>query len=402
MDAPGEDLRNQLAALRARVQELEAAEQALRESELRFRQVAETIRQVFYITSADHRVIHYVSPAYEEVWGRTCASLYDNPLSWVESIHPEDRGRVLEGLPTGQGHGEYWFEYRMVRPDGAVRWISDRAFELRDETGAPYRIVGVADDITERRRLEEQLREAQRMEAIGQLARGVAHDFNNLLTVVLANASLVRGTMSHQDTNQLRLQELEEAARRAAELVQKLLGFTRDSTPSLQDVDLRTVLEDSGMLLRAALGASIEVEIQTPESPAVVLADRSELGRVLLNLSVNARDAMPLGGRLVLALRERSIGPAEVGVHLSRREGAFVCLSVEDTGTGISAEILPRIFEPFFTTKEPGYGSGLGLALVFGIVRLHGGWIECASQVGRGTRFEIFLPRPAGGVAPTG
>ncbi len=393
MDAEGEDLRSQVAALRARVKELEATERALRESELRFRQVAETIRQVFYITSADHRVIHYVSPAYEQTWGRTCASLYDNPFAWVESIHPEDRGRVLEGLEAGQGGGEYWFEYRMVRPDGSVRWISDRAFELRDETGAPYRIVGVADDITQRRRLEEQLREAQRMEAIGQLAGGVAHDFNNLLTVVLSNASLLGGSLSHQDPNLLRLQEIEGAARRGAELVKKLLGFTRDWTPSLQDVDLRTVVEDSAMLLRAALGASIQVEIQTPTSPALVLADPSELGRVLLNLSVNARDAMPLGGRLTLAVRERSIDPAEVGVHVSRRAGAFVCLSVEDTGTGIPTEILPRIFEPFFTTKEPGQGSGLGLAVVFGIVRQHGGWIECTSQVGRGTKFEIFLPR---------
>jgi two-component system, cell cycle sensor histidine kinase and response regulator CckA len=392
MDAPGEDLRSQLAAIRARVQELEAAEHALRESELRFRQVAETIRQVFYITSADHRVIHYVSPAYEQTWGRTCASLYDNPLSWVESIHPEDRGRVLEGLATGQGGGEYWFEYRMVRPDGSVRWISDRAFELRDKTGAPYRVVGVADDITERRRLEEQLREAQRMEAIGQLAGGVAHDFNNLLTVVLANASVLGRSLSQQDPDLLRLQEIEGAARRGAELVKKLLGFTRDWTPSLQAVDLRAVLEDGGMLVRAAVGASIEVEIQTPESPALVLADPSELGRVLLNLSVNARDAMPLGGRLRFVVRERSLAPAEVGVHISRRVGAFVCLSVEDTGTGIPAEIVPRIFEPFFTTKGPGQGSGLGLAVVFGIIRQHGGWIECTSQVGRGTQFEIFLP----------
>jgi signal transduction histidine kinase len=189
------------------------------------------------------------------------------------------------------------------------------------------------------------------------------------------------------------LQEIEWAAHRCAELVKKLLGFTRDWRPSLQEVDLGTVLEDNRMVLRAALGAPNEVEIQTPDAPAPVLADPSELGRVLLNLCVNARDAMPLGGRLALAVHERSIGQSELGAHISRRAGAFVCLSAEDTGTGIPAEILPRIFEPFFTTKAPGQGSGLGLAVVFGIVRQHGGWIECASQVGHGTRFEIFLPR---------
>ncbi len=386
------------------VTELRRVERALRESELRFRQLAETIRQVFYITTPDHRQVLYVSPAYEEQWGRSCESLYASPRSWVEAIHPEDRGRVHEQLARGARAQQYAFEYRMVRPDGSIRWVADRAFELRDASGEVYRLVGVAEDITDRRRLEENLRDAQKMDAMGQLAGGVAHDFNNLLTSILCNVAVLMQRTSLGDPRRERLEEVKLAADRAAELTKKLLGFSRRAVLSLAPLDVRAIVRETAAILRHTLDPRVRLVIDEAEDLGNVLADAGGIVQVLLNLALNGRDAMPEGGTLTLRTRACVVSDEQASLSVDREPGEAVCLTVEDSGKGIAPEVHGRIFEPFFTTKNPGEGTGLGLAVVFGIVKQHRGWVELSSEVGRGTRFDVYLPRhlgPAVGAVPS-
>jgi PAS domain S-box-containing protein len=388
IDVAGESL---LHVTMQDVTEHKHLEGALQESELRFRQVAETLRQVFYITTADHEECLYVSPAFEKLWGRSCESLYVEPRSWIDSIHEEDRARVFEQVGLGLRDGSDEIEYRIVRPDGAIRWVLDRAYERRDAQGNPYRIVGVAEDITDRRKLEVQLREAQKMEAVGQLAGGVAHDFNNLITVILGNAMLLERA-SLGTSQRASLEDVKQAAMRAGDLTRKLLGFSRRATLLLQAVDLRVIVRETVGLLQRTLDPRIQIVVEQPDALGEVLADPGEMSQVLLNLCLNARDAMKEGGTLTVSTRAINVSEARACEHLDSRSGDMVCLSVVDTGSGIAPEVRGRIFEPFFTTKEPGTGTGLGLAMVFGIVKQHQGWIEFTSEPGRGTRFDVYLP----------
>ena len=375
------------------VTELKRVEEALRESETRFRQLAGTVRHVFYITGPAFRDVVYVSPAYETEWGMSSEELYGDALAWVQAIHPDDRQRVLDQIARGSVEGQYAFEYRMVKRDGSVRWISDRAFELLDAEGKVYRLAGVAEDVTERRRFEEQLRDAQKMEAVGQLAGGIAHDFNNLLTAVVGNVSLLLRRMgpSHPDREQL--EQVELAAARAGELTKKLLGFSRRALLSLEPLDVRSIARETAALLRRTLDPRVHLVLDESDQPCLVLADAGELSQVLLNLCLNSRDAMPEGGKLVLRVRPCVISQAHVRQVVDAAPGEHVCLSVEDTGHGMTPEVRARAFEPFFTTKQPGAGTGLGLSMVFGIVKQHRGWLEVTSEPGRGTRFDIYLPR---------
>ncbi len=374
------------------VTELKRVENALRESELRFRIVADTVDQVFFLTTPSGDEVLYISPAYERHWGRSCQSLYDAPRSWVDAIHPDDRARVLEELERPLVAGQRLFEYRMVRPDGTIRIISDRSYEVRDEHGELYRIVGIADDVTERRRFEEQLRETQKMDAVGQLAGGIAHDFNNLLTVITGNVSLLLHRFDLAATHREELQEVEQAAMRGGELTKKLLGFSRRALLSLAPIDLRSVARETASLLRRTVDPRLKVIVEESAEPCTVLADVGEMSQVLLNLCLNSRDAMPDGGRLLVRTCNCLVSEDHARRVIDARPGEAVRLTVEDTGHGIPASIRRRVFEPFFTTKEPGAGTGLGLAMVFGIVKQHHGWIELTSNAA-GSRFDVYLPR---------
>jgi PAS domain S-box-containing protein len=375
------------------VTELKRVEHALRESEIRFRQLAGTVRHVFYLTGPNFRDLVYVSPAYEKEWGLCPAALYADTMAWLNAIHPEDRQRVLEQIGRGSVDHQYTFEYRMIKPDGSVHWISDRAFELLDAEGKVYRLAGVAEDITERKRFEAQLREAQKMEAVGQLAGGVAHDFNNLLTAIVGNVSLLLRRMGENHPDREQLEGVELAAARATELTKKLLGFSRRAVLSLEPLDLRSTARETAALLRRTLDPRVHLVLDESEAPCVVLADAGEMSQVLLNLCLNSRDAMPEGGRLVIRTRTRLVSEAHAREVLDAVPGDAVCVTVEDNGHGMSAEVRGRAFEPFFTTKQPGAGTGLGLSTVFGIVKQHRGWVELKSEPGRGTCFDIYLPR---------
>jgi len=358
------------------------AEDKLRASEAQFRQLAENIDQVFWITDPNKPELVYVSPAYEVVWGRSCESLYANPTDWYDAVHPEDRPRVLPVLAR-QGMASTEQTYRVIRGDGDIRWIHDRSFTVRNTRGEIDRIVGVAHDVTERRRLEEQLLQAQKLESLGQLAGGVAHDFNNLLSVILVNGNVLLEEAPLSEDHRELLTEITSAGDRAAALTRQLLLFSRRHAVVMTEVDLKSTVAGLTRMLRRVLGEDITIKSSFSTSAVLVHADAGMLEQVVFNLAVNARDAMPRGGVLEIAVDEH--------------EG-MARLRVSDTGTGIPPAIRARIFDPFFTTKEVGKGTGLGLATVYGIVQQHTGRIELESEVGKGTTFTILLPRIAGTV----
>ncbi|EDY20491.1 PAS/PAC sensor hybrid histidine kinase [Chthoniobacter flavus Ellin428] len=374
------------------VTERKFAEEALRESEQRFRQVAESIEEVFWLVDVTKGRTIYISPAYEKIWGRSCKGLYESPLSWMATIHPDDRSRATEARRKLANSGEYDMEYRIERPDGAVRWIHDRAFPIKDAQGRIYRMVGVAEDITARRQLEDEVRQSQKMEAVGRLAGGIAHDFNNLLSAIQMQSALLLETAPDDGVTREGIRDIMTAADRATHLTRQLLTFSRRNVKQARDLDLTEVVGAMNKLLLRMLGEDIVLESRFASPLPMVHADPGMVEQVLMNLAINARDAMPTGGRLIVTLDLANVDAEAAAAKPGISAGRFVCLSVSDTGCGIAAADLSRIFEPFFTTKEIGRGTGLGLAIVFGIVEQHHGWIDVESALGLGTTFRVFLP----------
>jgi len=263
---------------------------------------------------------------------------------------------------------------------------------LRDEECQAVEIVGCWTDITEQRLLEDKLRQSQKMESVGLLAGGIAHDFNNLLTVMGCHVDMLLDTDQFSGDTGESLREIQAATQRAANLTRQLLAFSRRQVMRPGNLDLNELAGSLMKLLTRTLGEHIAVEVNhAPDLPAVFV-DRGMIEQVIMNLAVNARDAMPNGGQLAFSTSVREIDTAQAQQHPEARPGRFVCLTVADTGSGIAAEHLPHIFEPFFTTKEVGKGTGLGLATVYGIIKQHEGWMEVDSRVGRGTTFLLFLP----------
>ena len=254
---------------------------------------------------------------------------------------------------------------------------------------------GLIGQALERRRLEEHLRQSQKMQAVGQLAGGVAHDFNNMLTVIQGFVELLKLQPGSPENLRDCLGQIGQAAGRAANLTRQLLTFSRKQIIQPRTLDLNAVIANLTKMLGRVIGEDIALSLNYAPQPALVLADEDMLAQVLMNLAVNSRDAMPKGGQLAIATESVRVTQDDLNRHPNAREGEFVCVSVTDSGCGIPAESLPRIFEPFFTTKDVGRGTGLGLSTVYGIVEQHNGWIEVRSQVGIGTCFKIFLPRTA-------
>jgi PAS domain S-box-containing protein len=312
--------------------------------------------------------------------------------------YPEAECPIARAVRSGRG----------CRVDSEVLWRRGGSSFAAEYSCHPVRegdairgAVVTFTDITERKRLEQHLRQAQKMEAIGRLAGGVAHDFNNLLTVITGNLSLVLAGLAPADPQRELLQTVEKAAWRAAELVRQLLGFSRQTVLWLQPTDLNAGVAEVVGILRRTLDPRITVEIQGASDLWAVRADPGQLQQVLLNLCLNARDAMPEGGRLTVETANVILDETGAAAFPEARPGEYVRLRVRDTGQGIAPDLLPRIFDPYFTTKDQGKGTGLGLAMVFGIVQLHHGWIDCTSAVGQGTRFDVYLPRlPAAGAEP--
>ncbi len=487
------------------------AENALRESEERFRQIAETIQEVFWITDAARQQMLYISPAYERIWGRSCTSLQNTPQKWFTAIHTDDRERVLHAVATQQTDGTYDEEYRIIRPDGSLRWIRDRAFPVRNATGEIYRVVGVAQDITERKRSRDLLREqaslldkardailvrhlergvtfwnksaeslygwtaeevkgrqvsdflyrdltvyklameavlshgewtgdlhqvtkagdpiliearwtlvrdeagrpqavlainsditekkkmeqqflrAQRMESIGTLAGGIAHDLNNVLAPILMSIDLLRLT-NRDERSKAVLSTIETSAKRGAHMVKQILSFARGVEGERMTINVRHIIEDMQHLVQDTFPKDIIFRAQLTGDLPLFYGDHTQVHQVLLNLCVNARDAMPRGGTLTVTAYSLQVDSNYAGMTPGSKPGRHLMIKVTDTGTGIPPEVVERIFDPFFTTKELGKGTGLGLSTVLSIVKSHDGFINVYSEPGNGTTFSVCFP----------
>jgi PAS domain S-box-containing protein len=543
------------------ITERKRTENALRESEAQFRQVVENINEVFLITDLKKNAMIYVSPAYEAIWGRTVESLYANPLQWVDAIHPADRKRVLAAAQVRQNGGDYDEVYRIHRPDESSRWIHERSFPVRDADGNIFRLVGTAEDITDRKRaeirasvqhivtgvlsegapllstakrllevlcrdfdwvigdfwaidrstrtlrcveiwhppepeflpfaettrltafaagvglpglvwkekspqwlgdletnptflrraaaaalglrsalalpiklreevygvveffstrsrapdeglldllagfgtqigqfierkqLEDQFRQAQKMEAIGTLAGGIAHDFNNVLAAITGYTELAKMQMAENTEAREYLQSVSVASGRAVDLVRQILAFSRVQEQQRKRMQLWPIVDEALKLLRATIPTTIEFDISLDRRAPAVLGDPTQIHQIMMNLATNAAHAMKdRPGRLGVLLEQVEVGIDLAALHPGLRPGPYMRLGVSDTGHGMDAVTAGRIFDPFFTTKAPGEGTGLGLAVVHGIVRNHDGVITVYSQPGKGTQFHLYFP----------
>lgn len=557
-------------ALLSMIEDEQQTSRKLRDSEERFRQLAENVKEVFWMTDPLTRALLYLSPAFEVIWGRSCRSLYAHPEQWLEAIHPEDRARVDEASPNRQTNGAYDEVFRIVRPDGAVRWIHDRAFPVRNEQGQVYRIVGTAEDITERKRaelrtvaqhavtemlaqgaplletarrmleivcrqldwnlgdlwivdrpsktlrcvelwhppstefgsfaavsralgfaegeglpgrvwrtrqpqwiadvtqdptfrrlpqaaelklrgalafpimlrtqvfgvveffsvqsrppdaellsmfnalgtqigqfierkqLEEQFRQAQKMEAIGTLAGGIAHDFSNVLAAIAGYTELAKAESRDNPEVTEYLDAVLAGSQRAVGLVRQIMAFSRLQAHERKSIQLWPIVEEALKLLRATIPTTIQFDTSLVRHGPTVLADPTQVHQIIMNLATNASHAMKdRPGRLGVTLENIVVDASLVGLHPGLRVGPYMRLGVSDSGHGMDQPTVNRIFDPFFTTKAPGEGTGLGLAVVHGIMQSHDGVIAVYSQPGEGTRFHLYFPAEAGESVPS-
>jgi PAS domain S-box-containing protein len=314
--------------------------------------------------------------------------------AFIECIHPDDRASVLETVGKAlKSGGEFAVSNRAIWRDGTVRWLSGAGRILLDEQGEPVLGVGISQDVTERRTLEEQFLQAQKMEAIGRLAGGVAHDFNNLLTVILGFCEMLLAAGDSDDPRRADIEEIQKAGTRAAGLTRQLLAFSRKQIIEPTRLDLNIVIAGMQVMLERLIGEDVQVRLDLRPKLAGILADQGQIEQIVLNLVVNARDAMSNGGTLTIATDNVDLDDQYAVTHTGVQPGPYVALTISDTGTGMSPEVQARLFEPFFTTKEVGKGTGLGLATVHGVVTRSGGHVNVTSEVGKGTSFKVYFPR---------
>jgi PAS domain S-box-containing protein len=323
---------------------------------------------------------------------------------FLEHLHPEDRSTVVVAFQRSVNEGaDFNVEFRVPLPDGGLRWLRDQGQVVRDADGQVESLTGACVDITERRRTEERVRHAQRMEAVGQLAGGVAHEINNMMQGVLGFSELLLHGLPAGDERRSDVEQIRRAAGRAAMVTGQLLAFSRRQVLRAEVLELGAVIENIEPMLRRLLGEDRQLVVSRASGIGRVKADQGQVEQVLINLALNARDAMPSGGRLTLALRNVDLDLAYGGRHpgIEIRPGPYVMIAASDTGHGMDAATQARIFEPFFTTKPTGQGTGLGLATVYGIIRQSGGYIWVYSEPGQGSTFKVYLPQLADSPAVT-
>ena len=373
------------------------AQEALTREEAKFRVFIEKLPAVSYIAEPgeDGRWI-FVSRQIETLLGYSPDEWSGDRKLWYSRLHPDDVGVALgEEQRCIRERDQFSAEYRLLARDGRAVWVRDDAVFLPADDAQPDRLQGVLFDVTERRLLAEQLVQAQKVEAIGQLAGGIAHDFNNLLTAITGYAELLLHRLGDNHRFAKELSEILRASERATRLTGKLLAFSRRQPLDPRTLDLNALLIELDHLLRRLIGERIQLELSLASGPVLVRAEPTQLEQVVMNLVVNARDAMPEGGLIRIATGRRRVEAGGRAALAGLKAGEYVELSVSDTGTGMDAETRRRLFEPFFTTKPVGQGTGLGLAMAYGIVQQTGGTIQVESEPGRGSTFRVLLPLSA-------
>ncbi len=393
--APGEV--GQLArALNAMVGQVSQTTHHLTESEGRYRLLAENARDIVSLRDGNGRIL-YLSPSSSALLGYPAGHLESTPLEQL--VHPEDLGSMHHArneVIRPESPGVATATYRVRREDGKWMWMETLYRRVPAANGDTPGILSASRDITERKMLEGQVLQSQKLEAIGRLAGGVAHDFNNLLTAIVGGAEAAGETLPPEHPGRLYLGEVSYASQRAAALTRQLLTFSRRQVVQATLLDLNLVLVDLDRLLRRVIGENIELVTKVSDGLPLVRADQGQIGQVLLNLAVNARDAMPGGGRLTIETRPVELDADYAKMHPGVVPGPYVLLAVTDTGTGIPPDVAEHLFEPFFTTKEIGRGTGLGLATCFGIVTEAEGHIWYYTEPGAGTTFKVYLPQAGG------
>jgi two-component system cell cycle sensor histidine kinase/response regulator CckA len=369
------------------------AEAAFKKSESQYRLLVNQIPAVVFKGYGDWS-IDFFDDKIEALTGYSKEEFDSRELKWCDLVLPEDLDMVrrifIEAVKCDKS---YVREYRIKKKNGEVGWIQGRGQIFCDAAGQVDYISGVLFDITERKALEAQLMQAQKLEAVGRLAGGLAHDFNNLLMAIMGYGELMRTSLNKDDPHYQYVDDILKATERAASLTQQLLGFSRRQIMQPQVVNLNPLVADLEKMLRRLIGEHIELEITLGHDLGAVKADPGQIGQIIMNLAINGRDAMPRGGRLTLETANIQFAASHHCRFATAPPGRYVMLAVSDTGGGMEPATLAHIFEPFFTTKEDGKGTGLGLPMVYGIVKQNHGYIEVNSLSGQGTMFRIYLPR---------
>jgi PAS domain S-box-containing protein len=383
------------ATIRANAERLRA-EQELRRAEQRQAAIIQSLPMVLYLEHCDAhpRRPDYVSGDLEAVTGYTHQQVLDEPNIWAERLHPDDRDRVIAAMEARRKSGRSSIEYRWRCADGTYKHFLDQAVLLKDAEGRPIEFAGTLTDVSEQRSLETQLIQAQKMDAIGQLTGGIAHDFNNLLAAVIGGLSLIEKKAALEDEQKRILTMTKRAAEQGSELVRRLLAFARRQKLEPQPIDLDSLRQTVSDLLTHTLGGLVHIEWRIRKGAWDVMADRAQLELALVNLIINARDAMPDGGTIVIEAKNAN---ADAGGKTGVDEGDYVRIAVSDTGSGISPQDLEKVMDPFFTTKMVGKGSGLGLSMVYGFAKQSNGAFRIESALGSGTTAELWLPKAPDG-----
>jgi PAS domain S-box-containing protein len=369
------------------------AEEALSRSEEKYRQLVKQIPTVVFKGYPDWS-LECFDQKIEEITGYSMEDFNTRRKTWFDLIFLEDLDQAKQlFLEARKGDGNYVSEHRIRKNTGEVRWVQTRNRIIYDRNGKVDHISGVFFDITERKQLEDQLTAAQRMEAVGILAGGLAHDFNNLLTAIMGYSEIMMMDLAADDPLSFYVGEIKKATKRGASLTNQLLAFSRRQILQPQIIDINTIVTNLNQMLQRLIGEDIELATYLHEELWLVRADPSQIEQIIMNLAVNARDAMPHGGRLTLETVNIHLDEPYTQRHVDVKPGAYVMLAVSDNGLGMDAETLSHIFEPFFTTKEVGKGTGLGLATVYGIVKQSNGHLWVYSEPGQGTTFKIYFPR---------
>ncbi len=376
------------------ITERKAAEEAVRQTELKYFNLIESSPGILYLSEPNHPYSTiYVCPKIRD-YGYSPEELYEKPGMWLDIIHEEDRECVLDELETAHNENlETDITYRIKARDGTIYWWQDKGRYVFDEQGNKTGWQGIILDVTKTKELEHRLRQSQKLESVGRLAGGIAHDFNNMLTAINGYSELALHKLQETDSVYGYIKEIQKAGQRSAELTHQLLAFSRQQLLQPVVVDLNEIIVDTIRMLQRLIGENIQMTTLFGSNVGKILVDPGQFSQIITNLAVNARDAMPQGGKLTVETSNVFLDQSYTQQDNEVAPGKYTLMTFSDTGTGMSNEVKQNIFEPFFTTKEFGQGTGLGLPTVYGIVKQSGGHIEVFSEEGIGTTFKIYLPR---------